>query len=98
MELIQIRVDEETKKKAIALFDALGLDLSTAVRAFLKKAIAVGGMPFDLRIDLLTDRAKAAVNKMQQTSQENGNSEMTLEEINEEIAATRRERKEKEPR
>lgn len=97
MELIQIRIDEETKRNAAALFDALGLDLSTAVRAFLKKAVAVGGMPFDLRLDPLTEAAKAAVRKMQQTSQENGNSEMTLEEINEEIAAARRARKEKEP-
>ena len=40
MELIQIRVDSETKVAAIALFDALGMDLSTAIRSFLKKAIA----------------------------------------------------------
>lgn len=93
MELIQIRVDPETKAEAIALFEALGMDLSTAIRSFLKKAIAEGGMPFDMKLDESTRKAMTAVRSMRETSEANGNSEMTREEINEEIAKSRREKR-----
>ena len=93
MELIQVRVDKETKAEAIALFEALGMDLSTAIRSFLKKAIAEGGMPFDMKLDESTRKAMAAVRSMRETSEANGNSEMTREEINEEIAKSRREKR-----
>lgn len=95
MELIQVRVDEETKALASALFEALGMDTSTAIRAFLKKAIAVGGMPFEITLDETTRKAMLAIKSMRETSMKNGNSEMTLDEINEEIAKARRERKER---
>ena len=91
MELIQVRVDSETKAAAASLFEALGMDISTAVRAFLKKAIAEGGMPFDMKLDDSTRRALAAVRSMREASEANGNSEMTLEEVNDEIAKARRE-------
>lgn len=93
MELIQVRVDPEMKAEAIALFEALGMDLSTAIRSFLKKAIAEGGMPFDMKLDESTRKAMAAVRSMRETSEANGNSEMTREEINEEIAKSRREKR-----
>ena len=93
MELIQIRVDSETKAAAIALFDALGMDLSTAIRSFLKKAIAEGGMPFDVKLDESTLKAIAAVRSMRETSEANGNSKMTLDEINEKIKEARKARK-----
>ena len=91
MELIQVRIDSETKAAATSLFEALGMDISTAVRAFLKKAIAEGGMPFDMKLDDSTRRALAAVRSMRETSEANGNSEMTLEEVNDEIVKARRE-------
>lgn len=95
MDLIQVRVDSETKNAAAALFEALGMDLSTAIRSFLKKAIAVGGMPFDMKLDESTLKAMSAIKAMRAVSEENGNSEMTLEDINAEIAQARRKRKAK---
>ena len=95
MELIQIRVDSETKAAAIALFDALGMDLSIAIRSFLKKAIAEGGMPFDVKLDESTLKAMAAVRSMRETSEANGNSKMTLDQINEEIKKARKNRQKK---
>lgn len=93
MELLQVRVDKETKAQATELFTALGMDLSTAIRAFLKKAISEGGMPFDLRLKNQRRDFFQAVEAMRETSEANGNSDMTLEEINAEIAAARKERK-----
>jgi DNA-damage-inducible protein J len=95
MDLIQVRVDSETKKAAAALFEALGMDLSTAIRSFLKKAIAVDGMPFDMKLDESTLKAMSAIEAMRTVSEENGNSEMTLDDINAEIAKARKERKAK---
>ena len=92
MELIQVRVDAETKAAAASLFEALGMDISTAVRSFLKKVFVELCMSFDIKLDDSTRRALAAVRSMRETSQANGNSEMTPEEVNDEIAKARKER------
>lgn len=95
MELLQVRVDKETKKQASAIYASLGMDLSTAVRVFLRKSILIGGMPFEVSIGETRAQAMLSLQKMRDISEANGNSEMTLEEINEEIAAARKERKTK---
>ena len=93
MALLQIRVDEELKSQANAIYNELGIDLSTAVRMFLKKSVLEGGIPFDTKVDSLTLSTILSVDKMRTTSESNGNSEMSLDEINEEIKAARKERK-----
>lgn len=93
MALLQIRVDEELKNQANAIYNELGIDLSTAVRMFLKKSVLEGGIPFDNKVDSLTLSTILSVDKMRTTSESNGNSEMSLDEINEEIKAARKERK-----
>ena len=95
MELLQVRVDKETKEQASAIYASLGMDLSTAVRVFLKKSILIGGMPFEVSIGQTRAQAMLSLQKMRDISEANGNSEMTFEEINEEIEAARKERKAK---
>ena len=90
MAVLQIRVDEELKNQANAIYNALGIDISTAVRMFLKKSVLEGGLPFDTKIDTKTLDALLAVNALRSVSESNGNSNMTLEEINEEIAEYRK--------
>ena len=88
--MLQIRVDEDLKKEAAAVYEGLGIDLSTAVRLFLKKSVAVNGVPFELRNEEQRKaEVRAAIKEMNDISEKNGNSEMTLEEINEIIAETR---------
>ena len=48
--LLQIRIDEDLKKEASSLFEQLGLDISSAVRMFLKRAVLESGIPFNLNI------------------------------------------------
>ncbi|WP_269208046.1 type II toxin-antitoxin system RelB/DinJ family antitoxin [Treponema socranskii] len=48
--LVQVRVDEALKDEVTDIYNHYGLDLPTAIRIFFKKSIAVGGLPFDLRI------------------------------------------------
>ena len=95
MAVLQVRVDDELKNQASEILDAIGVDLSTAVRMFLKKVIIERGIPFDTRIDESSLKFKMAIREAQRISEENGNSEMTLEEINEEIRLAREERKKK---
>ena len=95
MAILQVRVDDDLKNLATALYNEIGIDISTAVRMFLKKSIVVGGIPFDTKIDLDTLKAMVALEHMRNTSEGNGNSSMTLEEINEEIKMAREERKKK---
>lgn len=93
MAVLQVRLDEDLKNKATAVYNELGIDLSTAVRMFLKRSILDGGIPFSTRIDESTLDTILAIESMRSTSEKNGNSSMTLDEINEEIKKTRLEKK-----
>ena len=93
MTMLQIRVEEDLKTQATLLFNELGLDLSTAIRLFLKKSLQVGGIPFDIRLSENAQKAMTAIEGMRAKSEAYGNSNMTLDEINEEIKMARKERK-----
>ncbi len=43
-----ITIDAEVKKQAQELFADLGMDLSTAINIYLKKALAEQGIPFEI--------------------------------------------------
>lgn len=43
-----ISIDADVKKQAQELFADLGLDLSTAINIYLKKAISEQGIPFEV--------------------------------------------------
>jgi len=45
---INIRVENDVKNKAQAIFSALGLDMTSAINIFLRQAIRTNGIPFDL--------------------------------------------------
>jgi DNA-damage-inducible protein J len=48
---INVRVDEDVKKKAEDLFGRLGFNVSTAVNIFLRKSLSEHGLPFDVNED-----------------------------------------------
>jgi len=87
--MLQIRIDDELKNQATTVFESLGMDISTAVRIFLKKSVAVNGIPFDVRNEPTKEEIRSLIKEMQELSKANGNSEMTLEKINKEITDTR---------
>ena len=61
--LVQLRVDNELKRQAIELFDALGLDLSTAIRIFLTRAVKEEGIPFPM---VLKEETEEVVEEIEQ--------------------------------
>ncbi|HHU31140.1 MAG: type II toxin-antitoxin system RelB/DinJ family antitoxin [Zhaonellaceae bacterium] len=58
---INVRVDKELKRKAEAIFNELGFNMSTAVNMFLRHSIRYGGIPFDLRLDIPNEETLAAI-------------------------------------
>ena len=46
--VLQTRVDTETKLAAESLFNSLGLDITTAIRLFLRQSINQQRIPFDI--------------------------------------------------
>ena len=49
MSTIQVRVDDDLKSKADALFKELGTDTTSAIRMFLTQAVAYDGIPFEIK-------------------------------------------------
>ena len=46
---INVRVDQDLKKEAEALFNDIGLNMSSAITMFLKSAVNYDGIPFEVR-------------------------------------------------
>lgn len=59
--IVQIRMDSELRDSAAETFEALGLDLPTAIRIFLKKAVAVQGLPFEVRAEIPNEETRKAI-------------------------------------
>jgi addiction module RelB/DinJ family antitoxin len=47
---INVNTAPETKRAAEALFEAIGMNMTTAINVFLKKAIQYKGSPFDVSV------------------------------------------------
>ena len=91
--LLQIRVDTHLKKDASKIFENLGIDISSAVRIFLKRVVIDNGIPFPMTIPKSPYKAELgykALLQIQDEAQKNGTCDMSLEEINAEIDASRR--------
>lgn len=94
--LIQVRVEESLKDEAAQVFEKLGIDTSTAVRMFLKRSIMENGIPFRMTLPKEPYRAEKgyrAMVELNEESEKNGLTDMSLEEINAEIESSRLERK-----
>ena len=93
--IIQFRIEDDLKEQACAIFEKLGIDLSTALRMFIKRAIMENGIPFPMTFknDYDSTSILKAVKGMTNDASKNGNSDMTLDEINAEISEYRQERK-----
>jgi DNA-damage-inducible protein J len=46
MTTINIRIEEELKNEAGAILKDLGMDISSAVKVFLKQVVSLGALPF----------------------------------------------------
>jgi len=92
---VSIRIDEDVKRDAEALFSKLGLTLSAATNVFYRQAVRTQGIPFPLTAVEADPAMRArkefgeAIRAIQEQSVINGTSDMTLDEINGIIAECR---------
>ena len=96
MAIVQLRIDDELKLQAVTVYEKLGIDLSSAIRMFLKRSVMVNGIPFSMILDEKAndpETATKAMKNMNESAKKSGASNMTLEEINAEISAYRKERR-----
>lgn len=93
--VLQVRVEENLRTQAAAIYEALGIDLQTAVRIFLKRSVMENGLPFGMTLtgdkETIINPAHQAMRNMSDSAKKAGISDMSLEEINAEIAAARTE-------
>lgn len=54
MATIQVRMSDEDKAAAEAVLEAMGMDMTTAVRVYLKRIAVTGGIPFPVTSKRLT--------------------------------------------
>jgi DNA-damage-inducible protein J len=98
---LSIRIDRNLKDEADMVFNALGMNLTTAITVFVRQAVRQKKIPFEISLDTGSENkvtmaeAMVASERIWQASVQNGTDTMTMDEIDTEIAAARRERKAK---
>lgn len=83
---LNIKVDRELKSQADALFNAMGMTLTTAINVFIRQAVQDQAIPFQIRLDK-KEQFHKLLDTMRNTASERGF--MSDEQINTEIAAAR---------
>ena len=58
---LNIRIEKDVKIKAEKLFDALGLNMTSAVNIFLRQALRENGIPFEIKINTPNETTLAAI-------------------------------------
>ena len=92
---LNIRIDRNLKKQADDILGRMGMNLSTAVNVFVRQVVRERAIPFKISLsedESAVRKAKKALRDMQEQSALNGLSEMTVEQIDAEIAAYRKEK------
>lgn len=89
--LVQFRTDDTTKIKAISICERLGIDLQTYMRMCISRLIQENGIPFSMKLsDIPQNPAIEAMREASRIAAANGISDMTLDDINAEIAESRK--------
>jgi len=89
-----VRMDATLKKQFDALCQEFGMNTSTAINVFAKAVVRQRKIPFEISSpmdDITRDGAMRAFKALRIQAEENGVSDMSLEDINKEISLTRRE-------
>ncbi len=58
---LNIRIDEDLKKRAEKIFTELGLNMSTALTVFLRQTVRHNGIPFEMRLETPNAETLAAI-------------------------------------
>ena len=88
--LVQFRTEDTEKIRAIQILDQLGLSLPAYLRMCISRLNQENGIPFSMKIETEEDPGVNALKRASRIAEEYGISDMTLDEINAEIAEARK--------
>ncbi len=89
--LVQFRTDDDSKIQAMSICEKLGIDLPTYMRMCISRLIQNKGIPFSMTLDSKPEnKGLEAMRAANLIAEQNGTADMTLEEINAEIAQARK--------
>ena len=74
-----VRMDADLKREVEAIYAELGMNLTSAVNAFLRQSVRVGGMPFDLRLNERQRETVLAMSEAEQLASDPGVEAMDVE-------------------
>ena len=96
--VVTIRVDENAKQRFDKFCGDVGISMSAALNMFIYTVIREQKIPFEISSDRekILQQGREALKSLQEEAKRNGISEMTMEEIDAEIALARKERRERE--
>ncbi|MCL2634256.1 MAG: type II toxin-antitoxin system RelB/DinJ family antitoxin [Oscillospiraceae bacterium] len=85
---LNIKIDRELKSEADALFNAMGMNLTTAVNIFVRQAVAEQAIPFQIHVNEKVQFQRMLENMRGQASKHGF---MSDDDINNEVIAARKE-------
>ena len=92
--LVQFRTDDSAKATAVSICERLGIDLQSYLRMCISRLNQENGIPFSMNVnDIPRNKGIEAMRAASRIAEENGISDMTLQEINKEISAVRKKAK-----
>jgi len=89
---VNVRVNEAVKRNVEALFDSMGMNISTAVNMFFRQCLAEEALPFQPKAKS-TLSLNSALTAAQEQAGVSDTSEMSLADINDIITEVRQEKR-----
>ncbi len=92
---LNIRIDRGLKEEADQIFNALGMNLTTAITIFVRQAVRQKKIPFEVALDTGVSMrdVMAASERIWNVSMQNGTDKISADDIDAEIEVARAERK-----
>lgn len=91
--LIQFRADESTRIQAASICEQLGFDLQTYLRMCMTRLVSEKGVPFSMKLEGIPEsKGILAMKEASRSAAENGVADLSLDEINAEIDAVRKQK------
>lgn len=88
--MVQFRADEDLKLQATVICNKIGIDLQSYLRMCLARMVSEKGIPFSVRVDETDNSGISAMRKAQRIAEQRGLANMSLDDINAEIAEARK--------
>ena len=89
--LVQFRADDTARVQAAQICERLGIDLPTYLRMCITRLVSENGIPFSMKLgERIENRGIQAMKRASRIAEAEGVADMTLDEINAEIAEARK--------